>query len=310
MYNVEAYLDRCVDSILSQSYQNIELILVDDGSTDGSSVKCDEWANKDSRVVVVHKVNGGVSSARNKGLELINGDYITFVDPDDFLAPETYNPNMGYLLCHPNVDVLQYPYCNYTTDKGIMGCHKPSSALFVGVEHIFRNWWSGTPLEYVIWNKIYKSKVWRGVCFEENRTSEDTCLVPKLVMNSESVYISEQGLYYYQRGRADSYTYHYNYEKHIDLFHAHATIYDCFDMFPNMVTEKVLAFTRLYRRLIVAKQVNPVANISGYLDLIEKKFPSWQEIYSSHGTEKLWLSISKLLGANLFVKLFLRYLKL
>ena len=90
VYNVESYLDRCVKSILTQSYHDIELILIDDGSTDGSSALCDKWAAEDSRVKVIHKENGGVSSARNVGLELATGEYLTLIDPDDFLAPDTY----------------------------------------------------------------------------------------------------------------------------------------------------------------------------------------------------------------------------
>ena len=90
--------------------------LVDDGSTDASGAKCDEWASKDKRVIVLHKENGGVSSARNEGLDKAKGEYITFVDPDDFIAPDTYAPNMEYLINHPEVDILQYPYCHYFSD--------------------------------------------------------------------------------------------------------------------------------------------------------------------------------------------------
>ena len=100
VYNVESYLDRCVQSILSQSYRDIELILIDDGSTDSSAGICDEWAAKDSRVVVVHQTNAGVSAARNAGLKIAQGYYLTFVDPDDFLAPNTYFLNMAYLQAH------------------------------------------------------------------------------------------------------------------------------------------------------------------------------------------------------------------
>ena len=156
VYNVEAYLDRCVQSILSQSYRNIELILIDDGSTDGSTGLCDKWAAKDSRVVVIHQSNAGVSAARNAGLKIVQGDYLTFVDPDDFLAPETYLVNMTYLLAHQEVDILQYPYCNYISDDDALDYHRPAPALLSGAEEIFKNWWSGSPLEYVIWNKIYK----------------------------------------------------------------------------------------------------------------------------------------------------------
>jgi len=311
VYNVEAYLDRCVQSILSQSYRNIELILIDDGSTDGSTGLCDKWAAKDSRVVVVHQTNAGVSAARNAGLKIARGDYLTFVDPDDFLAPDTYFLNMAYLQAHQEVDMLQYPYCNYISDDEALDYHRPAPALLSGAEEIFKNWWSGSPLEYVIWNKIYKRSLWENVRFNVGHISEDTCLVPKFVNQAKAVCISDQGLYYYQRNRMNSYTYgDYSFDKNIDLFYAHAAIYECFQMFPDMVTEKVLAFTRLYRRLITAKQTEPSADINAQLKLIKQFFPSWNDIFKSQDTEKLWLSVAKILGANLFIKMFLRYLKI
>ena len=309
IYNVETYLNRCIESILSQSYRNLELILIDDGSTDNSLLLCKEWAKRDKRVVIMHKENGGVSSARNLGLKVVKGEYLTFVDPDDFIAPNTYSVNMNYLLEHYDVDILQYPYCHYVSNEEIINYHQPVETTFVGSEQIFRNWWSGSPLEYVIWNKIFKRHIWDNVSFEVGRTSEDTCLVSRFVKKAHVVYISEQGLYYYQRDRKDSLTYEYNFDKHIDLFHAHSAIYKCFDMFPNLVTEKVLAFTRLYRRLITAKETSPSADIQESLQFVDQNYPTWHEILLSRHTDKIWLSVAKILGTNLFVKMFLRYLK-
>ena len=80
VYNVESYLDRCIESVLSQSYNNLEVVLIDDGSTDRSSIICDDWAAKDDRIIVKHKENGGVSLARNYALEVFRGDYLSFVD--------------------------------------------------------------------------------------------------------------------------------------------------------------------------------------------------------------------------------------
>lgn len=310
VYNVESYLDRSVQSILGQSYRDIELILIDDGSTDGSLSICEELAKKDNRVKVIHKKNGGVSTARNVGLEIATGEYLTFVDPDDFLAPDTYLVNMEYLIAHKDVDILQYPYCNYISDDEILNYHRPSEYLLVGAEQIFRNWWSGSPLEYVIWNKIYKRSLWDGVRFKVGHISEDTCLVPVFVNKARSIFISEKGLYYYQRDRVDSYTFgEYSYIKHLDLFYAHTAIYDCFKLFPDMVTEKVLAFTRLYRRLITARQTDRSTDIATPLRVIRQGFPTWFEIIRSKNTEKLWLSSAKILGARLFIRLFLKYLK-
>ncbi len=106
VYNVEKYLHKCVDSILSQTLTDFECILVDDGSTDNSSVICDEYAAKDPRIVVIHKQNGGLSSARNTGLDISQGDYIGFVDSDDWIEPEMYmymytyaNDNSCDMMC-------------------------------------------------------------------------------------------------------------------------------------------------------------------------------------------------------------------
>lgn len=310
VYNVESYLDRCLQSILSQSFRDYELILIDDGSTDKSASMCDDWAAKDDRILVIHQENRGVSAARNAGLEVVKGKYLTFVDPDDFIAPDTYSVNMEYLINHQAVDILQYPYCNYVNDTDIIDYHKPSSILLTGTEQIFRNWWSGSPLEYVIWNKIYKSCLWNDIRFHVGHISEDTCLVSQFVNRVTHVYLSDQGLYYYQRQRENSYTYgDYSFDKHMDLFYAHATIYECFKMFPKMTTEKVLAFTRLFRRLITAKQTEMSADISVPQKIIMEQFPTLHEIWTSQHTEKIWLSVAKILGVNFFMKFFLIYLR-
>ena len=90
VYNTVSYLDRCFESIRSQTFQNLEILVVDDGSTDGSSEKCDRWANEDPRVIVIHQKNAGISSARNAGLARVHGDYIGFVDSDDHIHPDMF----------------------------------------------------------------------------------------------------------------------------------------------------------------------------------------------------------------------------
>ena len=109
VYRMEAYLDRCVESILAQALDDWELILVDDGSPDRCPAMCDAWAQRDPHIRTIHKPNGGLSSARNAGLDTARGEYITFVDSDDALAPDTLRPNLDYLLCHPETDLVQYP---------------------------------------------------------------------------------------------------------------------------------------------------------------------------------------------------------
>ncbi len=103
VYNVELYLRRCLDSIINQTYKNLEIILVDDGSTDSSGIICDEYAKKDTRIKVLHKENGGVTSAKSVGVENATGDYITFVDGDDYIKLTAYET---LLACANNADII------------------------------------------------------------------------------------------------------------------------------------------------------------------------------------------------------------
>lgn len=309
VYNVKTYIDRCLQSLLNQCYRNYEMIIVDDGSTDGSSDLLDKYARQDNRIKVVHQSNGGVSDARNAALKLYEGKYLTFVDPDDFLAQETLEVLMKYLDEHLDVDILQYPYCNYIDDSHPVDIVLHKSATFSGCEEIFKAWWSGTPIEYTLCDKIFRRKMWNGVTFNVGHVSEDTGLAAIFCQRANKVYISEKGLYYYQRGRVESYTYHYSFDKHIDLFNAHFTIYQLFKKYPLMTTEKVLAFTRLCRRLIQAKQECSSANICIQQKQLNEIFPSFSEIAHSENTEKLWLYAVKILGVKFFMRLFLIYLK-
>ena len=108
VYKAEEYLERCVDSVLAQTYSNLEIILVDDGSPDNSGQICDRYAEKDSRVKVIHKKNGGVSSARNAGLDVATGEFVAFVDSDDFIAPDMYEKLMVSLSSGSDLSMCDF----------------------------------------------------------------------------------------------------------------------------------------------------------------------------------------------------------
>jgi glycosyltransferase involved in cell wall biosynthesis len=108
VYNVCGYIDECISSICRQSYDDIEIILVDDGSTDGSAEKCNVWLNRDSRVKVIHKTNGGVSSARNAGLDVANGEYVCFLDSDDYIADNLLEVVIPYM--DAGYDLVNFKY--------------------------------------------------------------------------------------------------------------------------------------------------------------------------------------------------------
>lgn len=163
VYNVEKYLRRCVESIIDQTYYNLEIILVDDGSTDKSGVFCDKYARKDSRVIVHHQENQGVSVARNKGIELATGDWIMFVDGDDWLAKDTFEKITHRI--DESVDVCLFTYAKvYSQRKDIIGYKGKKNKLSKEDFIIFQKWIFNQYLfkeDYAIsspWCKVYRKE--------------------------------------------------------------------------------------------------------------------------------------------------------
>ena len=200
VYNVERYLQRCLNSVVSQTYKNLEIILVDDGSTDLSGKICDEWASKDNRIVVIHKTNGGLSSARNTGLDVAKGRYIAFVDSDDYVEKD-YVKTLVKVLEEEKVDVavcgFWYLYKNHLEQKGYSGtCILMSQIDYL--QFFLTDWTCG-----LIWNKIFKRKVVNGIWFEEGHIIDDEFFTYKAIINCNRVALFEDPLYYY-RMRATS----------------------------------------------------------------------------------------------------------
>lgn len=132
VYNVADYLPACLDSILGQTFTDFELLLIDDGSTDRSGAICDDYARRDARIRAVHRVNAGVSAARNAGLDMARGEFITFVDSDDALGtPDTLAENLRLLTADPETDIVQFPA--QTGDKPINANYPPRGFMTVNL---------------------------------------------------------------------------------------------------------------------------------------------------------------------------------
>jgi len=165
VYNAGKYLKTCVDSILKQTFQDFELLLIDDGSMDSSSFICDEYGEQDARVVVVHKRNGGVASARNKGMEIAKGDLIAFVDADDMIDPDMYKVLID-ALDRTGADAAACTFSIKPKDGGVW--HDNISKLFVfeGTEEIYQSMTrKEQSIEGYIWNKVYKRNILENVRF-------------------------------------------------------------------------------------------------------------------------------------------------
>lgn len=177
IYKVEKYLAQCVDSILAQTHKDLEIILVDDGSPDGCGAMCDEYAKRDSRVRVIHKENGGLSDARNAGLAACNGDYIGFVDSDDYIAPDMYE-TLAAFAEKEDLDVAMCGVTDVWSDRedgtGIFAPRilTDTDAL---IHEIFVNPMRGNSV--AVWDRIYKSSLFKDVRFEKGRYVEDVYYV-------------------------------------------------------------------------------------------------------------------------------------
>ena len=195
VYRTEDTLDRCVESVLHQDHPDMEVILVDDGSPDRCPVRCDDWAAKDQRIRVVHKVNGGLSDARNAGIGIATGDYVTFVDSDDYLAEDTYGPLMQRLGQQPDIDILEYPvYVHYGSPRQHLTDFKPETTY-----HDMETYWlDGRAYQHTYaCNKIFRKSLFEEVRFPVGRVFEDAQTLPRLLEKTGTVVTCSLGLYYY-----------------------------------------------------------------------------------------------------------------
>lgn len=196
VYNVEAYLDRCVQSIVDQTYRNLEIILVDDGSPDRCGAMCDAWAEKDSRVRVIHKVNGGLSDARNTGLAAATGEYIGFVDSDDYIRADM----LGLLLEHLQKNDAQIAACGVAlvdetgTKKGTL---TRAGACVLEKQEAMRAVIEESWLKQPVWNKLYRANAIQDIPFPIGKYHEDVFWTYQAVSRAEKVSVFDAPCYFY-----------------------------------------------------------------------------------------------------------------
>jgi glycosyltransferase involved in cell wall biosynthesis len=197
VYKVRRHLQRCIESILQQTYTDYELILVDDGSPDNCGAICERYAQECDKVKVIHKKNGGLSSARNAGIAAARGEYITFVDGDDTVATGTYYHNMHILQANPDIDILEYPIIKYyESPRSEIISFKPEKVK--GNENVFKDWVKRRGYDHCFaCNKIYRTDMFMFIRYPEGEVFEDILITPQLYEGSDNVYYSDSGFYYY-----------------------------------------------------------------------------------------------------------------
>lgn len=218
IYNVDRYLEKCIDSIVKQTYTNLEIILVDDGSTDSCPEICDKYKEKDSRIIVIHKKNGGLSDARNSGILIAKGKYICFIDSDDCVALN-YVERLYEKILTKKCDIAVCSYDKvYDTVETFKQIHTGSEIIFDNIEAIKDLFECDSFMGPMAWNKMYLTSLFRNheILYPYGKINEDNFTTYKLFFHSKRIVYFDESLYFYMQ-RTDSITGLEFNEKRLDI---------------------------------------------------------------------------------------------
>ena len=198
VYNVEQYLPACLDSLLPQSYRELEILLIDDRSTDSSGAICDTYAKKDYRIRVIHQKNGGAANAKNTGLRAATGKYLTFLDSDDYLEPDAYKYMLNRMK-ETGADVVQCAFRLVYVDESQDAVMAKEPAVYGTQDYLLqytKDWTCG-----LLWDKLYRRELFQGILFEEGHKIDDELFTYQGMMNAQKVLRDPKIIYNYrQRG--------------------------------------------------------------------------------------------------------------
>ena len=210
VYNVEHYLDKCLDSLINQTYKNLEIIVINDGSIDNSGIICQEYAQKDNRIVYIEKENGGQSEARNMGLDRMTGSYVTFVDSDDWIELD-YVEILYKKITEYQADIAVGNYYSFNETEGMYYFHIFGDSYHEKVYDnvsIFENLYESQEMKSFalisVWGKLYKADLVKHLCFDIGKLGEDGYLNQKIYLLAEKTIYLNKGLYAYRQREGSS----------------------------------------------------------------------------------------------------------
>lgn len=199
IFNIENYLSVCIESIINQTFKDIEIILVNDGSSDCSGEICNKYSKLDNRIKVFHKENGGLSDARNFGIKHSNGDFIMFVDGDDIIDKKMCQ--ILYELCIENeADIVSCDFKSFREEYELTNSYINQRNIKIYENNIIQANYKGELNSICAWNKIYKSSMFKDVVFPKGRIYEDVSIMYKLYLKCNRLVETNEQLYYYRRG--------------------------------------------------------------------------------------------------------------
>jgi glycosyltransferase involved in cell wall biosynthesis len=291
IYKTEKTLNRCIESVLRNAVD--EIILVDDGSPDNCPIICDNWGKKDSRISVIHKENGGLSDARNAGIKRVKTKYVTFVDSDDEIAPDTYMPLVTFLNQNPHTDIIEYPAQIHIgrKDERRLAFNDSINDIF-SLEQKRQIWLNDLFAHSYACNKIYQTKLFHDISFKKGALFEDVLITPYLLKKANYYATSSKGLYLYH---SNSTGITLNFTNLPQLLQAQLQI--CKDMGIDIMSREA---DRLYLSL-----VNTYIDICRHTN-ISTNIPYRRISFSSaqNAKERIKILMYNVLGQKFFIKIF------
>ena len=212
VYNVEDYLPKCIESLINQTYTNIEIILINDGSTDGSGLICEAYSKDNNKVRVVHKANGGLSSARNAGLDVASGEYIAFVDSDDWLDIDMYK-TLIELLESNDADIAACGFKEVFSDKTIFHSDSGLITSFNKEEAINSLVSDKNSVRFEVWNKVFKKELIDNLRFKDRQIFEDVYFDRNIFLKLSKLVYIDKPFYNYLKTRDGNTNSHFNENK-------------------------------------------------------------------------------------------------
>jgi len=196
IYNSEKYLEECLNSIINQNYKELEIILINDGSTDKSKNIAESFVLRDNRVRLLNKENGGQASARNLGLDNATGDYIAFVDSDDTISFDVFSTNIVFFEKDQSLDVIQFPvFYNYGSPSEKL--RQQNASLISDKDELLDKWIVKNKISWLVCDKLFKKNIFDELRFPTGMIYEDNFLIIEALMKINKIYISDSGVYYY-----------------------------------------------------------------------------------------------------------------
>lgn len=290
VYKVEPYLDKCISSIVNQTYRNLEIILVDDGSPDNCPAMCDTWAEKDCRIQVIHQKNQGGGAARNVGLDIAAGSLIAFVDSDDYIATDMYE--YLFALVEQGADIVECSYVEVTGNDAVFPMEHKVNTYQVQeamAEHI-----RDQLFRQLIWNKLYRRETIENVRFPVGKKIDDEFFTYQVLGKAQTLIHSTKICYAY-RQQSESVMHSMPISKRLQAVEAkvlrHAYVQEHFPELTNL-SARDLWFTCIYQGQLVLRELdaNTVQTTMSYLTTILRKNPI--SVCTCGVKEKLWLTMA------------------